>query len=111
MGEITVISEKPLTMAELKEKLAKIEKRDKELNFRANKTKEYLANFTAKEKNIAALKKRLETLEIARMKERHIAKLIDLNPKDADSIKVILSGESLTLKEEDYAKIVDALQG
>lgn len=111
MSEITVISEKALTMAELKEKLAKIEKRDKELGFRANKTKEYLANFLTKEKNVAALKKKLEALEITRMKERHIAKLIDLNPKDAESIKVILSGEALTLKEEDYAKILEALQG
>lgn len=111
MSEVTVISEKPLTMAELKEKLAKIEKRDKELGFRANKTKEYLGNFALKEKNVAAIKKKMEALEIPRMKDRHIAKLIDMNPKDADSIKVILSGESLTLKEEDYAKIVDALQG
>ncbi|MBU2638100.1 MAG: hypothetical protein KJ955_03950 [Nanoarchaeota archaeon] len=111
MSEITVLSETALTMAELKEKLAKIEKRDKELGFRANKTKEYLANFTIKEKNIAALKKKFAALEITRMRDRHIAKLIDLDPKDADSIKVILSGEALTLKEEDYAKILDVLQG
>ena len=111
MGDITVLSETPLTMSELKEKLAKIEKRDKELNFRANKTKEYIANFSIKEKGIAELKKKLEELSIGRVKDRHIAKLIDLNPKDADSIKVILSGEALTLKEEDYNKILDVLQG
>ena len=39
MSEITILSEKPLTLSELKEKLAKIEKRDKELTFRANKDK------------------------------------------------------------------------
>ena len=111
MSEITVLSEKPLTLSELKEKLAKIEKRDKELSFRANKTKEYLANFTVKEKGISALKKKIEELKIPRVKERHIVKLIDIMPKDIDSLKMILSGESLTLKEEDYQKVLEALQG
>jgi len=111
MSEITILSEKPLTMSELKEKLAKIEKRDKELTFRANKTKEYLANFTVKEKGISALKKKIEELNIPRIKERHIVKLIDVMPKDLDSLKMILSGESLTLKEEDYQKLLEALQG
>lgn len=111
MSEITIISEKPLTMSELKERLAKIEKRDKELTFRANKTKEYLNNFTIKEKGISALKKKIEELNISRIKERHIAKLIDIMPKDLDSLKMILSGESLTLKEEDHQKLLEALQG
>lgn len=111
MSDLKVISETPLTMAEVKEKLAKIEKRDKELSFRANKTKEYLNNFSLKEKGIPALKKKIEELNIPRLKDRHIVKLIDINPKDADSIKMILSGESLTLKEEDYQKLLEALQG
>ena len=41
-----------------------IKNRDKELNFRANKTKEYIANFSIKEKGIAELKKKLEELKI-----------------------------------------------
>ncbi|MDD4878363.1 MAG: hypothetical protein PHO02_05005 [Candidatus Nanoarchaeia archaeon] len=110
MTDIKVINEIPLTMAELKEKLAKIEKRDKELAFRANKTKEYLNNFTIKEKGIAALKKKIAELNISRLKDRHIAKLIDIAPKDIDSIKCTLSGEALTLKEEDYQKLLEALQ-
>ena len=111
MSEITILSEKPLTLSELKEKLAKIEKRDKELTFRANKTKEYLANFTVKEKGIPALKKKIEELNISRLNERHIVQLIDVMPKDIESVKMILSGESLTLKEEDYQKLLEALQG
>ena len=73
--------------------------------------KEYLANFTVKEKGIPALKKKIEELNISRLKERHIVKLIDVMPKDIDSLKMILSGESLTLKEEDYQKLLEALQG
>ena len=43
--EIKIIEEKPITLAEMKRNLVDIEKRDKELNFRANKVKGYLENF------------------------------------------------------------------
>jgi DNA-directed RNA polymerase subunit F len=110
MTEFNVISEKPITMAEVAEKLKKIEKRDKELSFRGNKTKEYLSNFVGKEK-IADIKKKLEALEVSRLKERHIVKIIDIRPTDTDSLKVILSGEAITVKEEDLKKILDAING
>ena len=41
----TILNEEPMSMAELKEELDKIKKRDKELNFRANRTEEYLQHF------------------------------------------------------------------
>lgn len=109
MAEFQIISEKPITLAETSEKLAKIEKITKELSFRATKTKEYLASFATKEKKVAELKKKLEELNIARMRDRHIVKLIDIMPKDIDSLRIILSGESITLKEEDLRKILSVL--
>ena len=39
------IEEKPLTLVDVKEELAKIVKKDKELNYRSNKTREYLGVF------------------------------------------------------------------
>ena len=42
MSDLKVINEVPLTMAELKDKLEDIKKRDKELSERAIKTQEYL---------------------------------------------------------------------
>ncbi len=45
MAKPEILEEVPVDMAELKEKLAMIKERDGELNFRANKTEEYLGQF------------------------------------------------------------------
>ena len=42
MPEIQIINEKPVTLYEVKDKLADIKKRDKELSFRAKKTEEFI---------------------------------------------------------------------
>lgn len=110
MSDLKVLNEKALTLAELKGRLESIEKRDKDLSFRANKTKEYLNNFSSKKlKDVDALKKKIEDLNVPRLKDRHIAKIIDIAPKDTDSLKLLLSGEAITLKEEDIKKIVSLL--
>ncbi|MBU2589969.1 MAG: hypothetical protein KKA65_00550 [Nanoarchaeota archaeon] len=108
MAEFKIESEKPITMSEVADRLSKVEKRDKELSFRANKTKEYLAHFVTKEKE-SKLRKKLENLNLARLKDRQIVKIIDLKPEDMDSLKIILSNEAITLKEEDLKKILDAI--
>lgn len=110
MPDLKILSEKPLTLTDLKERLETIEKRDKEISFRANKTKEYLNNFASKKlKEAESLKKKIEDLNIPRLKERHIVKIIDIAPKDTDSLKLLLSGEAITVKEEDIKKIVSLL--
>ncbi len=110
MADLKVVEERPLALAELKEKLESIEKRDKELSFRANKTKEYLNNFTLKKmKETESLKKKIDELQIPRLKERHIVKIIDIAPKDIDSLRLLLSGEAITVKEEDLKKILSLL--
>lgn len=108
MAEFNIVEEKPLAMAEVAEKLAEVEKRDKELSFRANKTKEYLSHFVSKKK-VNDIKKKMQGLDIMRLKDRTIIKIIDLMPKDMDSLKVILTGENITLKEDDLKKILEAL--
>lgn len=110
MPDLKVLNERALTLSELKDKLETIEKRDKELSFRANKTKEYLNSFSTKKfKEMEALKKKIEELNVPRLKDRHIAKIIDIAPKDYDSIKLLLSGEAITVKEEDLKKILSLL--
>lgn len=110
MVDLKVVEEKPLTLAALKEKLELIEKRDKELSFRANKTKEYLNNFNLKKfKETESLMKKIDELQVPRLKDRHIAKIIDIAPKDMDSLRLLLSGEAITVKEEDLKKILSLL--
>ncbi|MDO8555794.1 MAG: hypothetical protein Q7R96_01300 [Nanoarchaeota archaeon] len=111
MAETDVLSESPVALAELKEKLEAMKKRDKDLGFRANKTLEYIEQFMSKKsKDIAAKKKALMDLNIGRLRDRHIVKMLDVMPEDLDSVKAILSGENVTLKQEDLKKILEVVQ-
>lgn len=111
MPEITVINEVPITMLEMKKKLDGIEKRDKELNFRAKKVKEYLDIFVTKEnKKNDELKKKIMALNISRLRERHITKILDIMPNDIDSLKILFSGDNITIKQEDLDNILKVIQ-
>lgn len=110
MPNITIIEEKPLTLIEFKEKLAEVEKADKEISMKAQKTRDYLGTYASKTKKVADIRKNLQELQISRLKERHITKLIDLSPKNIDEIRLIFSGENLTVKQEDLNRILEALK-
>ena len=110
MGDLELQEEKPLTMVEVQEELEKIEKRDKELTARATKTKEYLNKFVKKDKQkVRDLRKKLNDLNITRLKDKQIVKIVDLKPKDMDSLKAIFAGE-ITLKQEDLQKVLECIK-
>jgi len=111
MPNIELIKEEPKTMVEIKEILDKIKKRDKDLTPRGVKTNDYIAKFTKlTPKQIQELKDKISKLGLSRLKEKHINKLIDIQPNDSDSIKSILNAENLTLKQEDLIKILEILK-
>ncbi|MBS3097558.1 hypothetical protein J4209_02060 [Candidatus Woesearchaeota archaeon] len=103
-----IMSETPINMAQLKEELAKIKKRDKELNFRATKTEEYLNQFVTL-KNPNELVEKLTKLDIPRLKENHINKIVDTLPATVKDLKVILHGYTLTVNNENLKKIADTV--
>lgn len=105
-----IIKETPVTLAEAKGDLTRIKKRDGELTFRGNKTEEYLEQFAAvEEKKAKEIYKKIEALEIPRLKEAHICKMIDIMPTTVNELKAILQGQPVTIKEENLKKIVEAL--
>ena len=107
---MTLVEQKPITMVELNDKLENIKKERKELNFRAEKVHAYLQDFvTLKKKDAEAIYKKLSGLGIQRLREKHIIKIIDIMPEDAESLKILFSGESITLKQEEIKQILDAL--
>ena len=111
MTNLELISERALTMTELKEKLEGIKKRDKELSEKAQKTHEYLNKFSKlKGKETLKLKEEINNLTILRLKEKHIIKIIDIMPQDIDSLKLIFAAENLTIKQEDLQRILDVLK-
>ncbi len=111
MSNPQFIEEKPISLVDVKESLREIEKRDKELNFLSKKVKEYLDAFVIlspekKEK----LHKKLISLELIRLKEEHIAKIIDFLPKNIEELRVVMQAYPLSLPKKDQESIVNAVK-
>lgn len=97
-------------MTALKAELARIKERDTELNFRGQKTEEYLSYFV--EYDVATIEKLGEAilkLEIPRLKPEHIAKLVDALPRTADEVKAVLLGYNLTITKENLSKLAETI--
>ncbi len=103
-----IIKEKPVSINEIKVHIADMKKREKEINFRAKKVEEYL-NAIVKIKKPEEFRKDLGNLEISRLREKSIVHVMNICPKDMDSLKSVLSSENLTLKEDDLKKILDVV--
>lgn len=102
-----VVEEAPLNIVEVKELLKKIKERDTELNFRAQKTAEYLdAINTIKPKSAKELKEKLTKLEIPRVRDVQIQKIVEIMPLTAEGVKTILTGFNISVTADNIKKIV-----
>ena len=86
--------------------IQQIKKRDKELNFRSQKTEEHLASAAAY-KDAEKLFDKLNKLNISRLREQHIHKIIDVMPATVKDLKVVLQGYTISVSNENMKKIVD----
>ena len=105
---LEILSETPMSAAQLKEELKKIKQKDKELNYRAAKTEEHLDHIEA-HKDTKPLIEKLSKLNIQRLREQHINKIIDIMPTTVKDLKVILQGYTISINNENMKKIVDAV--
>ncbi|MFH1916910.1 MAG: hypothetical protein ABIJ21_06640 [Nanoarchaeota archaeon] len=106
-----VIERVPMNLVQVKEELTKIRKRDGDLDIRGTKTEEYSQNFAALSKKDAEdLYAKLEKLNVPRMKDIHIHKLIDMLPGTVPELKVVMQGYSITITAENMKKIVDTIE-
>jgi DNA-directed RNA polymerase subunit F len=103
---LEILSETPVNAYELKEELSKIKKRDKELNFRAQKTEEHLAQ-VATYKEADKLFDKINKLGISRLREQHIHKIIDVMPTTVKDLKIVLQGYTVSVSQENMKKIAD----
>ena len=108
MADVQIISETPINAYQLKKELERIKKRDSELNFRANKTEEYL-NQIAAVKNADELFGKISKLDIPRLREQHIHKIVDVMPTTLNELKVVLQSYTITINNESMKKIVDTI--
>tara|TARA_B100001971_G_C18069342_1_gene472232 strand:- start:408 stop:743 length:336 start_codon:yes stop_codon:yes gene_type:complete len=105
---LEILSETPVSAHQLKEELGKIKQRDKELNFRAAKTEEHLEHISPS-KDSDVLFDKISKLNISRLKEQHIRKIIDVMPATARDLKVVMQGYTISLSNENIKKIVDII--
>ncbi len=108
MPDVQIVSETPINIYQLKKELERIKKRDSELNFRANRTEEYLGQITAL-KNTDELFSKIMALNIPRLRELHVHKIIDTAPTNLSEIKVALQGYPITISNESLKKIADTV--
>lgn len=109
MSKIEIISETPVSMSELKDNLEAIRNRDGELGFRSGKTQEFLQSVQLSGKSKELVKK-IEELNIPRLKHEQVIKIVDLMPKSVDELKIIIQGYTLTISNENLTKIASLLE-
>ncbi len=107
---VEIIEKEPLTSAELRKEIEKIKKRDKELNFRAGKIEEYLnETLQIKPEEAIKLKEELIKLEIPRLREVHIVKLVDVLPRTPEEVESVLEGYPITINKDNLKKISETI--
>lgn len=105
------IEEKSLCMVDIKETLTDIEKRDSQLNYLSNKVKEYLDLFiTLSPKKKEELHTKLTELNLTRLREDHITKILDFLPRTVNDLKIVLQAYPLSMPKKDQESIVQVIQ-
>ena len=105
-----IISETPISAADVLADLESIKQKDGELNFRAARTHEYLSQFiTMKPAEAKKLVAALKELNVPRVREQHIVKLVDVLPTTPADIKTVLQGYAVTITNDNLQKMADVL--
>lgn len=111
MANPQFIEEKPLSLVDVKTILGKISKRDEEMNYLSNKAKEYMGEFvTLKPAQKEELYHKIADLNLTRLKEEHIMKIIDFLPKTIDELKAVLQAYPLSMPKKDQESITNAVK-
>ncbi|MDP3989890.1 MAG: hypothetical protein Q8Q01_01660 [archaeon] len=107
------IGEKPVTLSEVAELLKEVTEIEAEVAFRSTRAKDFVENFSLEivtvEKREELLKK-LQELNLTRLKEEHFVKIIDFLPKTVDDLKTVFQAYPLSLPKKDQESIVDAVK-
>ncbi len=96
---------KVITLAEARELLNKA-KTDK-----AKAIADFIKRFTKLSASDAEkLKQALNALNIHKLRDKDIVKLIDFKPEDAEDVRKIFAGSEFSLDQDEIAKVLEALK-
>ena len=111
MSQPEIVSEVGIDMYEVLRELKSVEKKYGDLGFRAEKTKEYITDIRQlTDKRAKEVREAIIALEIPRVKDEHIAKIIDILPTSLEDIKNLVSSFNITVKDEYLKKVLDILK-
>jgi len=100
---------KALSLAEVSGILKKHEQLEE--NTAARNTALYIEKFVRlKPEKVEAIKKGLMELNMAKLKEKHISKIVDFMPEDGDDLKKIFVGEDFTLDLDELNSILEKIK-
>lgn len=104
----TLVKETAIDIYQVSEELAKIAERDGEMSFRAQKTQEYFNEVKQMDsKKATEIREAIVALEVPRLKEDHIAKIIDTKPVSVEDLKQLVSSFNITVKDDFVKKIFE----
>ena len=73
------------------------------------KVKKFMGNFKKLDlKEAESLREKLEKMELLKMKDSHISKIIDLVPEDKESLNKIFT--DVSLDEDESKQVLDAIE-
>lgn len=99
-----ILDRKPLSLIEVQEILKNIPDNEKKLQLEP-----YLKKFIKiKPEKAKKIKEDLKVLDLLKLKDEHIVKIIDLLPEDASDLNKIFTDVSLT--EDETNKILDIIK-
>jgi len=110
MTKPQLLEKRPVSLSEVKDILKKIHKRDGELNFRGGKTEDYVNEIASLNlKTAKECMKKIESLEIPRLKPEHLIKIVDTLPETPEHLKIILNGYNVTINKDNLKRIIDVI--
>ncbi|MAF99488.1 MAG: hypothetical protein CMH61_02650 [Nanoarchaeota archaeon] len=105
-----LVEEHAVSLSDVKAYIAQMQERG-ELDFRTNKTREFVENFTILEvKKKDELLKKLNDLKILRLKEPQIIKIMDFLPQTVEDVRVLLQGYPVSVSKKDMERIVGTVK-
>lgn len=100
-----ILDRQALSMCDVKELLESVPDSEKK-----EKTEEFIKKFSKiKLDKAKKIREALERLDLLKIKEEHIVKIIDISPEDASDLNKIFTDASLT--EDETNKILDIVKG
>ncbi len=111
MSNYEILSKEPISNTQVKSIISKKAKETEELTYREKKTKDYLKTYTKlKLSDFKKAREELLTLEIRRIEEKHIIKILDIMPKNGTELRAIVSHSGMVFVDESVEKILEVLK-